>query len=115
MASFADAFEADDIDGIIALLTENAGLTMPPSPLEYQGSLAIPRSSARSPRGGAADATGWCPLDPTRHRVAELRSNRLPGGATPWQKTFRPPVKAGVVFLVEARRWIDHDRHRRWV
>ena len=31
------AFESADVDGIIALLTEDVWLTMPPMPLEYQG------------------------------------------------------------------------------
>jgi RNA polymerase sigma-70 factor (ECF subfamily) len=39
--AFADAFEADDVDGVIALLTEDAWFTMPPSTLEYQGPAAI--------------------------------------------------------------------------
>jgi RNA polymerase sigma-70 factor (TIGR02960 family) len=38
---FADAFEADDINGIVALLTEDAWLTMPPWTLEYQGRSVI--------------------------------------------------------------------------
>lgn len=38
---FADAWMADDIDGVVALLTEDAWFTMPPSPLEYQGRRAI--------------------------------------------------------------------------
>ncbi len=37
MAAFADAWEANDVEGIVALLTEDAWLTMPPSPLGYQG------------------------------------------------------------------------------
>ncbi len=37
----ADAFEAGDIDGLVALLTDDAWLTMPPEPHEYQGRAAI--------------------------------------------------------------------------
>ena len=38
---FADAFETADTDRLVALLTEDAWLTMPPEPLEYQGRAAI--------------------------------------------------------------------------
>jgi RNA polymerase sigma-70 factor (TIGR02960 family) len=38
---FADAFQDDDINGVVALLTEDAWLTMPPATLEYQGGLEI--------------------------------------------------------------------------
>jgi len=38
---FADAVEAGDIDGMVALLTDDAWLTMPPEPYEYQGPTAI--------------------------------------------------------------------------
>jgi RNA polymerase sigma-70 factor (TIGR02960 family) len=38
---FADAFQADDITGVVALLTEDARLTMPPATLEYQGPSVI--------------------------------------------------------------------------
>ena len=38
---FADAFVADDIDGLVALLTDDAWFTMPPVPLQYQGPQAI--------------------------------------------------------------------------
>jgi RNA polymerase sigma-70 factor (TIGR02960 family) len=37
------AFEAADVDGIVALLTEDAWLTMPPLPLEYQGHELVAR------------------------------------------------------------------------
>jgi len=40
-ARFATAFTGDDIDGLVALLTDDAWLTMPPAILEYQGPLAI--------------------------------------------------------------------------
>jgi RNA polymerase sigma-70 factor (ECF subfamily) len=53
---FADAFERDDIEGVVALLTDDAWLTMPPEPLEYQGRAAIggflqDRAYARGNRG----------------------------------------------------------------
>jgi RNA polymerase sigma-70 factor (TIGR02960 family) len=38
---FAEAVESGDIDEVIALLTDDALLTMPPQPLEYQGHEAI--------------------------------------------------------------------------
>jgi RNA polymerase sigma-70 factor (TIGR02960 family) len=38
---FADAVESGDIDEVVALLTDNALLTMPPQPLEYGGTEAI--------------------------------------------------------------------------
>jgi RNA polymerase sigma-70 factor (TIGR02960 family) len=41
LSRFAEAFEDGDIDGLVALLTDDAMLTMPPQPLEYQGQEAI--------------------------------------------------------------------------
>ncbi len=38
---FADAYVAADIDGVIALLTDDAWLSMPPAPHEYHGTSAI--------------------------------------------------------------------------
>src|ERR687885_1141361 len=43
VARFAEAFERDDVDGVIALLTDDAWVTMPPEPYEYQGAEAIER------------------------------------------------------------------------
>jgi RNA polymerase sigma-70 factor (ECF subfamily) len=37
------AYEAGDVDGIVALFTDDAWLTMPPVPLEYQGRGPIAR------------------------------------------------------------------------
>jgi RNA polymerase sigma-70 factor (TIGR02960 family) len=38
---FADAIERGDADAVVALLTDDAWLTMPPEPYEYQGRSAI--------------------------------------------------------------------------
>jgi RNA polymerase sigma-70 factor (ECF subfamily) len=41
VGSFADAVEAGDVDAMVALLTDDAWVTMPPEPWEYQGPNAI--------------------------------------------------------------------------
>ena len=41
LGGFAEAVENGDVDGMIALLTDDAWLTMPPEPWEYQGPVAI--------------------------------------------------------------------------
>ena len=41
VGSFADAVEAGDVDAMVALLTDDAWVTMPPEPWEYQGINAI--------------------------------------------------------------------------
>jgi RNA polymerase sigma-70 factor (TIGR02960 family) len=38
---FADAVESGDTDNVVSLLTDDAWLTMPPQPFEYQGHAAI--------------------------------------------------------------------------
>jgi RNA polymerase sigma-70 factor (ECF subfamily) len=43
LGRFADAFERGDVDDVVALLTEDAWLRMPPDPDEYQGRPAITR------------------------------------------------------------------------
>jgi RNA polymerase sigma-70 factor (ECF subfamily) len=65
---FADAFEGGDVDAIVALLTDDAWLTMPPAPLEYQGADAIGRFLATVPAGG----------DLTRFRLVATRANGQP-------------------------------------
>jgi RNA polymerase sigma-70 factor (TIGR02960 family) len=54
VARFADAFEHGDVGRIVALLTDDAWLTMPPLPFEYQGRAAAAQFlSAISFRGGS--------------------------------------------------------------
>jgi RNA polymerase sigma-70 factor (ECF subfamily) len=65
---FADAFEGGDVDAIVALLTDDAWLTMPPVPLQYQGPAAIARFLSTVPAGGALE----------RFRLVATRANAQP-------------------------------------
>jgi RNA polymerase sigma-70 factor (ECF subfamily) len=65
---FVEAFTNDDIDGVVGLLTEDALLTMPPEPLEYQGPEAIERFLRDR----------WGPLGARRHRAVPTRANGQP-------------------------------------
>jgi RNA polymerase sigma-70 factor (ECF subfamily) len=68
VSRFTAAFEAGDVPGVVALLTDDALLTMPPEPLEYQGPLAIARFLATVPAGGALE----------RFRLVPTRANGQP-------------------------------------
>jgi RNA polymerase sigma-70 factor (ECF subfamily) len=62
------AFEANDVDGIVALLSDDVRLTMPPLPFEYHGLQALTRVLAA--------ATAHDP--PRRLRLVPTRANRQP-------------------------------------
>lgn len=68
VARFTRAFEGGDIDGVVALLTEDASLTMPPTPLEYVGASAIAGFFSTVPAGGRLD----------RFRLIPTRANGQP-------------------------------------
>lgn len=64
---FAAAVERGDTEGIVSLLTDDAWLTMPPEPYEYQGAEAIARFlEDRAARRGA------------HYRLARTRANGQP-------------------------------------
>ncbi|MBA3339321.1 MAG: RNA polymerase subunit sigma-70 [Geodermatophilaceae bacterium] len=65
---FAEAFTRDDIDGVIDLLTDDAWLSMPPAPHEYQGASAI-ASFLRA-------SVSW--KGPRKVRLLETRANHQP-------------------------------------
>ena len=85
---FADAFEAADTDRLVALLTEDAWLTMPPEPLEYQGHAAIAEFFQTRPWWGAqAGPAGAYPRQrPARVRLLPRRPARA-GRARPWPRS----------------------------
>jgi RNA polymerase sigma-70 factor (ECF subfamily) len=65
---FATAFQAGDIQGVLALLTDDALMTMPPEAAEYHGPAAIGRFLSTVPAAGALD----------RFRLVATRANRQP-------------------------------------
>jgi RNA polymerase sigma-70 factor (TIGR02960 family) len=87
---FARAFTCDDIDGVVALLTDDAWLAMPPAPHEYQGPTAVAtflRASA-SWRGH-------------RHfRLVPCRANTQPAFGCYLAGPGQPPARAtGILVL----------------
>lgn len=68
---FMAAWEAVDIDGLVALLKEDAVLTMPPFPMRFVGRGPIGEFLARVPAGGALD----------RIRLVTIHANRQPAVA----------------------------------
>lgn len=104
---FADAFTADDIDGVVALLTDDAWLAMPPAPHEYHGAAAIAlflRSSAT-----------W--RDGRRFRLVPTRANTQPAFGCYLPDISQPiAYPAGLIVLTLGRdgivaitRFLDNE------
>ncbi|MGH2887799.1 MAG: nuclear transport factor 2 family protein, partial [Solirubrobacteraceae bacterium] len=79
---FADAFESGDLDRVLALLSDDAWVTMPPEPFEYQGHEAIAAFL------GHAFAARW----QERHRLVPTRANGQPAFGH-----YIPDPQAGIV------------------
>ena len=65
---FLAAWDAVDVAGLVALLKEDAVLTMPPFPLRYEGRAAIAEFFSTVPAGGALDQI----------RLVPTRANQQP-------------------------------------
>ena len=90
---FADAYVAADIDGVVALLTDDAWLSMPPAPHQYHGILAI-----RSFLHAAFDHRG-----DRRLYLVPTRANTQPALAGYLSDPARPAaVPAGLFVLTMA-------------
>jgi RNA polymerase sigma-70 factor (ECF subfamily) len=92
---FADAFERGDTDGIMAVLTDDAWLTIPPLPFGYRGRAAAEFLSAVPFRGGAR-----------RLRLIATRANGQPAFACYVSDPSAPVAHAhGLIVLT-----LDGDR-----
>lgn len=76
---FAAAFAGGDVDGVVALLTDDAWFTMPPVTLEYQGPAVA---------GFLRDSAAW--RGPRRYRLVPTRqTGSLRSGSTSRTSTSR--------------------------
>jgi RNA polymerase sigma-70 factor (ECF subfamily) len=92
VSRFTTAFENGDVGGIVALLTDDAWLTMPPLPLEYQGPAAI---------GGFMAAVSFR-AGRRRYRTMPVHANGQPALACWSIDPGEPAVAHGVVVLTLA-------------
>lgn len=107
---FATAFTAGDVDGVVALLTDDAWLAMPPAPHEYVGGAAI--------AGFLRTSTDW--RDRRHLRLVPTRANGQPAFgcylSLPDDPTAYP---TGVIVLTMSgdrvssiTRFLDSELHR---
>jgi RNA polymerase sigma-70 factor (TIGR02960 family) len=89
VARFTEAFEGGDVDGVVALLTDDAWLTMPPEPLEFQGPAAIGRFLSTVPAGGRLE----------RFRLVPVRANGQPAFGC-YLRDPRAPILHAYGFMV---------------
>ncbi len=89
VARLVEAFEAADVDGIVALMTEDVWLRMPPVPLEYQG-----RELAREFFAAVAFRRG------RRYRLVPTRANGQPAVAVYLRDPVNGVTRAWGLFVL---------------
>ena len=72
MAKFVRAWESADLDTLVALLTDDVFVSMPPMPFEYEGREVVARFCASC--SAPADGSTWCRPAPTVSRRSEPTS-----------------------------------------
>jgi RNA polymerase sigma-70 factor, ECF subfamily len=86
---YVAAWERNDVDGVVAMLTEDARMTMPPLPSWYRGREEI-----------AAFLSGWPLSDAKRWRLVPVRANgQLAFGGYIWNDEARAFVAHSVEVL----------------
>jgi RNA polymerase sigma-70 factor (TIGR02960 family) len=87
---FADAFQSGDIDRLVALLTDDALLSMPPEPAVYQGRALIGRFMGTVPLAGHLE----------RFRLVATRANGQPAFGTYVKDPMSPIARANCVLVL---------------
>jgi SnoaL-like domain len=80
IVKLVSAYTAADLDGLLALLTDDVRLSMPPAPFEYRG------------RAVAAQGLGQLFAQGHRYRLVETRANGQPAFAL-----YRKDPNAGIL------------------
>ena len=94
VARFVKAYEAADVDALVALLTDDVFTSMPPIPLEYEGRDAVIRFFA-SVFGSAGGSTS-CRREPTAtRRSAPTWPPQTAASATGWASSPSPSPATG--------------------
>ena len=93
VSRFAGAFESGDVGAVVALLSEDARLTMPPEPIEYVGRLEIHRFLSTVPARGELG----------RFKLVATRANGQPAFSC-YLRTREGPLRAyGLMVLTLGR------------
>ena len=93
MAKFVRAYESADLDALVALLTDDVFISMPPMPLEYEGRDVVARFCGSifgagrrfdlvPTRANGQPAFGSLPARRRRHPPRESASSSSPSPAT---------------------------------
>jgi Sigma-70, region 4/SnoaL-like domain len=93
VSRFAGAFESGDVGAVVALLSEDARLTMPPEPMEYVGRPEIHRFLSTVPARGELQ----------RFKLVATRANGQPAFGC-YLRTHEGPLRAyGLMVLTLGR------------
>jgi RNA polymerase sigma-70 factor (TIGR02960 family) len=80
---FTNAYQAGDLHGVLALLTEDVSLTMPPLPFEYQGRIDAARLLDAVASAHAAESTSSLHASTGNPRLGSTSTTRAAGAARP--------------------------------
>jgi RNA polymerase sigma-70 factor (ECF subfamily) len=93
VARFTTAFEAGDVPNVVALLTADAVLMMPPEPFRYEGPEAIGGFLSTVPAGGALE----------RFRLFPTRANGQPAFGCYLRDPHAPVARAYGLMVLTLR------------